>query len=111
MALKTGSEDKKKVIAAGALGAVVLGLVIYNVAGLFGGSSTPAPAPAVATAPAGSTGPAAPPLSTGTPAPRQRVIPAKGAPEAAKIPGSMASLNPTLHPEVMEQAESHEYSG
>jgi len=114
MALKTGSEDKKKAIAAAVLGVVVLGLVIYNVAGLFGGGSTPAPppAPAVATAPAASPGPGTGPVSApGASVARQRVISAKGGPEAAKIPGSMASLDPTLHPEVMAEAESLEYSG
>jgi len=105
MALKTGSEDKKKVIAVAVLGVVVLGLVIYNIAGLFGGSSTP---PAPASSPGATTGSVSPPGGTGTGA---RVIPAKGGPEAKKVPGSIASLDPTLHPEVMEAAESLEYSG
>jgi len=104
MAMKTGAEDKKKVIAAGALGAVVLGLVIYNLAGFFGGSSTPAPPRTVATT-------AAPQAPASAATPRERVIPAGSERQATKIPGSMASLDPTLHPEVMAQAESLEYSG
>ncbi len=105
MALKIGSEDKKKVMIAAGLGVVVLILVIYNVAGLFTGSATPAPvsapASAVATAPATTVAPATP----------QRVIPSSHAHEATKITGSMASLDPTLHPELMAQAESLEYTG
>jgi hypothetical protein len=105
MALKIGSEDKKKVMIAAGLGVVVLILVIYNVAGLFTGSTTPAPvsapASAVATAPATTVAPATP----------QRVIPSSHAHEATKITGSVASLDPTLHPELMAQAESLKYTG
>ena len=39
------------------------------------------------------------------------MFPASSGHEAAKISGSMANLDPTLHPEVMAQAESLEYSG
>ena len=106
MALKIGAEDKKKVAIVAALGVVVLGLVIYNVISMFSGGSPspPAAAPTVATAPAA------------TPAnqqagPRERVVPAGGEHEATKISGSMASLDPTLHPEWMAQAESLVYSG
>ncbi len=117
MALKIGAEDKKKVIIAGSLGVVVLGLVLYNVIGLFGGSSTPAPAPAATAASTTTTAPpaaaSAPAAARVGPAPvsRQRVISANHAPEAVKVAGSMASLDPTLHPELMAQAESLEYSG
>jgi hypothetical protein len=104
MAMKIGSEDKKKVMIAGGLGVVVLGLVAYNLFSLFGGSSTPAPAPApVATAPS--------PVPAPGPASRQRVILSSSAHQATKISGSMASLDPTLHPELMAQAESLEYTG
>jgi hypothetical protein len=111
MALKIGTEDKKKVAIVAALGVVVLGLVIYNVISMFSGGSTPppAPAPTVAKAPAvvpvPQTG-AAPGAPTGA-----RVIPARRAKEATKISGSMENLDPTLHPELMAQAESLEYSG
>ena len=73
MALKIGTEDKKKVAIAAGLGVAVLGLVIYNVIPMFSGGSTPAPvaAPTVATAPvtAPTTAPANPEAR-----PRQRVV-------------------------------------
>ncbi len=106
MAIKIGAEDKKKVVILAVLGVIVLGLVIYNLVNTFGGSSTPAPvvqSPAVT--------PAA------TPAPvrassggRPRGVPSP-AHEATKVAGGLASLDPTLHPEVMAQAESIEYTG
>ena len=109
MALKIGTEDKKKVAIAAGLGVAVLGLVIYNVISMFSGGSTPAPvtAPTVVTAPA--TAPAPVPANAGLRS-RQRVVSTSGH-EAAKIPGSMANLDPTLHPEVMAEAESVVYSG
>ncbi len=110
MALKIGTEDKKKVAIAAGLGVAVLGLVIYNVIiPMFSGGSTPAPvaAPTVATAPV--TAPT--PAPNAEARPRERVFPANGGHEAAKISGSMANLDPTLHPEVMAQAESLVYSG
>ena len=108
MALKIGAEDKKKVAIAAGLGVAVLGLVIYNVISMFSGGSTPAPvaAPTVVTAPAPQT------ATSGTStASRPRVFAGNGEHEATKISGSMASLDPTLHPEVMAQAESLVYSG
>jgi hypothetical protein len=106
MAMKIGAEDKKKVAILGALLAAVVGLVIYNVINVFGGSS--ASAPVVQT-------PAAAPV---------RTVPAKAASstarprgnagvshEATKVAGPMAGLDPTLHPELMAQAESIEYTG
>jgi hypothetical protein len=111
MALKIGAEDKKKMMIAAGLGVVVLALVIYNVVGLFGGSSTPAPV-ASAPPPVATTTQATAPARTG-PAQflRQRVISAHHTQEAVKVTGSMASLDPTLHPELMAQAESLEYTG
>jgi hypothetical protein len=101
MALKIGSEDKKKVAIAGGLGVVVLGLVAYNLIGSFGGS-TPPPAPA----------PAAPVVQSTTPSPASRLFRrSAGTHEAAKVPASMENLDPTLHPELMAQAESLEYTG
>ena len=112
MALKIGAEDKKKVAIVAVLGLAVLGLVVYNLISMFGGSSTPPPpAPAVSQAPA--TTPvtqAAAPAGTSA-ATKQRAVAGKRTGEAAKISGSMASLDPTLHPELMAQAESLEYSG
>jgi len=105
MALKIGSEDKKKVAIAGVLGIVVLGLVAYNLIGSFGGS-TPPPAPAPATPVAQSTSP-----STGPSAVSRVFRRSAGTHEAVKVPASMENLDPTLHPELMAQAESLEYTG
>jgi hypothetical protein len=95
MALKIGSEDKKKVIIAGVLGVVVIGLLVNVLMNFFGGTSAPAPPP---------------PVQTATVRPNR---PATTNTEhaAARIPGVAASLDPTLHPEWMAQAESVEYSG
>ena len=98
MALKVGTEDKKKVAIAAAL---ILGVVIIGLWQLWpylGGGSTPtAMPPTVMQAPAR---PGAQPAATGG---TER--------EATKISGSLASLDPTLHPEWMEVTESLEYSG
>ena len=116
MAIKIGAEDKKKVAIVAGLGVVVLGLVVYNLISAFSGGSTPPPAPAapaVATAPATvSPSQTAPSMAPANPAAsRQRIVPARATREATKVPGSMANLDPTLHPELMAQAESLEYSG
>jgi len=98
MALKVGAEDKKKVYIAAALGVLVLVLVIYNLKDSFGGSS-PAPAspqPAVVQAPAR-------PASSSTSPTASH--------EAARVAGAAVNLDPTLHPELMAQAESVEYTG
>jgi hypothetical protein len=100
MALKIGAEDKKKVIIAGVLCLVVIGLVVNVLMSYFGGSSSPAPPP--------------PPAQTATVRPTRpatSAAPAAGEHAAARIPGVAASLDPTLHPEWMAQAESLEYSG
>jgi hypothetical protein len=103
MALKTGSEDKRKVAIASALGLVVLILVVWQVYPMFSGGAPPAPLPpTVVQAPARPG--TQPEAQTGTQA---------GAHEAAMIPSSdsMAGLDPTLHPEWMAAAESLEYAG
>lgn len=93
MALKIGSEDKKKVAVAVVLGVVVLFLVLRMVFQVFGGGTPPAPMPpAVAQAPAA---PAAQPAEH----------------EAEKVPASITNLDPTLHPEWMAAAESLNYVG
>jgi hypothetical protein len=97
MALKIGSEEKKKVIAAGALGVGVLGALVYFVTSTFGGGSTPAPAPS--------------PVPVTQTATVRTSRPVTGDHAAARIPGIGASLDPTLHPELMALAESLEYSG
>jgi hypothetical protein len=102
MALKTGSEDKKKVILAGTLGVVVVILLVSQVFPMFSGGTPPAPPP--------------PKIVQGPP--RNALQPAMktgAAHEAAMLPSSasasMAALDPTLHPEWMAAAESLEYAG
>ena len=98
MALKAGTEDKKKVYIASALGLVMLILLVRFLWQNFGPSPAPVPAPpAVVTEPRT---PAAAPTETAA---------ASGHP-AARV-GGLAALDPTLHPEIMRQAESLEYTG
>jgi hypothetical protein len=98
MALKVGTEDKKKVYLAGGLGAVMLILLVRFLWQTFG----PSPAPAVTPAP---------PRVVTAPRSASTTVqgPAYGHP-AAKV-GGLAALDPTLHPEIMRQAESLEYTG
>jgi hypothetical protein len=100
MALKVGAEDKKKVYLASGLGAVMLILLLRFLWQTFG----PSPAPAVAPVPPQvTTAPRAAPATTTAGGP------AYGH-QAAKV-GGLAALDPTLHPELMRQAESLEYGG
>lgn len=104
MALKIGAEDKKKVAIAGVLGVILLLLVGRMVLQSFGGNSAPA---AVS-----QTVPVAAPVSAPVEAQPPANAVAEGAgPAAVKVAGSLANLDPTLHPEVMAGAESLEYSG
>jgi hypothetical protein len=97
MALAIGTQDKKKLYWAVALGAVALLLVVRTLFLFFGG---PAPAP--------------PPAQPVASAPLPSAAPASGttqyAHEAVKLP-SGSSLDPTLRPEVMAQAEATAYTG
>jgi hypothetical protein len=104
MALKVGTEDKKKVYLAAGLGGVMLILLIRFLWQTFGPSPTapPAPPPAVTV-----TRPAA---TTGGTSQENATAPAYGGHQAAKV-GGLAALDPTLHPEIMRQAESLEYTG
>jgi len=92
-ALKAGTEDKGKLIAAGVFGALALGYAIYTVSGSFGSDAPAAPAAAVVT--------------TGRPAATNTVSPAAVA--TARITPS--KLDPTLHPEGMLLTESLVYAG
>jgi hypothetical protein len=102
MALKVGTEDKKKVYLASGLGLVMLILLVRFLWQNFAPSSAPvAPPPTVVTAPR----PAAPTASaegSSTASPYART--------AVKVSG-LAALDPTLHPEIMRQAESLAYTG
>jgi hypothetical protein len=95
MALRVGTEDKKKVILASVLGVGVIGALVYTLSSFFGGS------PAT---------PAAPPVAQTTVV-RPSTHTTGADHNATRIPGIGASLDPTLHPEWMAQAESLEYSG
>ena len=106
MALRVGAESKPKLYAAIGLGAIVLIIAIVQIPKFFG-SSSPAPA-----------APPAPVISTSAaPAPQPSSSSALGRPAAAAYPHeaiqlpSSSALDPTLHPEVMAQAEDTTYTG
>jgi hypothetical protein len=108
MALISGAEDKKKVVVAAVLGVVVLMVAAWAVWTMYPYISPGAP-------------PTLPPRMLN--ATTQQVPPATPAPqavpnqqtatghEAKEIPGSLAALDPTLHPEWMAAAESLKYEG
>ena len=97
MALKIGSEDKSKVAIVAALVVLVVIVFFWRVYPMISGGPPPAPLPpTVVPAPA----------ATGTQPASQ-----PGAHEAVKISGSLASLDPTLHPEWMAASESLVYAG
>jgi hypothetical protein len=104
MALPVGAESKPKLYAAIGLGAVLLILAVIQIPKFFG---TSAPAPVA---------PPPPVVSTAVPIPGPAASSATGATAAAyphqaiQLPSSSA-LDPTLHPEVMAQAEDTTYSG
>jgi hypothetical protein len=94
MALKVGTEDKKKVIAVVALMAVAIGLAIYQ---FSGGTATPPPAPVKA------------PVTLRTAPAAARTTSTAVGPEAKKLPNS--GLDPSLHLERLALSESIEYAG
>ena len=100
MAIKVGAENKRNVIIAGALFCVVAYLVITQI---FGGSSTPSPAPAARPAPVAQTGSQATTLR-GSTAPN-----ARSAGQARLLPST--GLDPALHLEKLALSESIEYAG
>src|SRR5579875_3440774 len=93
MALKLGTEDKKKVVIAATLGIIVVGLVIWEVYHFFLSPSPVPAAPPAATASIGAT------AGSGNGA------------SAERIPVNLSKLDPTLHPEIMAEAESLRYTG
>jgi hypothetical protein len=104
MALKLGTEDKKKLYLATGLGVVMLILLVRFLWQTFGPSPSPEAPPTAVTAPPAASSPSSSDVaqqsSAGLPYSRQ----------AAKI-GGLAALDPTLHPEIMRQAESLAYTG
>jgi hypothetical protein len=105
MALRVGAESKPKLYAAIGLGAIVLIIAIIQLPKFFGTSSpapvAPPPAPVVST----SAVPGAPGSS-----PIGRPGAATYPHQAIQLPSSSA-LDPTLHPELMAQAEETAYTG
>jgi hypothetical protein len=100
MALRIGAEDKKKVYIAAALGGIMLILLVRFLWQTFGPSpAAPPAAPAMAPVAAPARREAAPQFAE-----------QPYAHEASKV-ASSSSLDPTLHPEIMRQAESLEYTG
>ncbi len=95
MGLRVGKEAKWKVYTAGILGTIAVLLVVWEFFHFFVGSAPP-PTPPVASVPVRT---ATPPNAT-----------PQYAHEAVKLP-SGSSLDPTLHPEVMAQAEDTAYTG
>jgi hypothetical protein len=91
MAIKIGAESKGKVIAVAVLGIIIVGLIFWDVNRIF--FTEPSTPPPVASAAA----------SSATSAP--------GNENAKRIPVSLSKLDPTLHPELMAQAESIRYTG
>ena len=92
MGLKLGVQEKKwKVYAAAVLGLGVVGAVIYDLH-----DSSPAPAP--------------PAVTQATNHPATPTPTSKTSHEATKV-AAPVNLDPTLHPELMAQAESLEYTG
>lgn len=109
--MKSGAENRKKTIAAGALGAVALVCVfiIYN--SLFGGtSSAPPPTAAPAARPARATNTAAPAQTT-TQTPANAASTSMPGVDAAKLATTSASLDPTLDEAAMHRAENLVYQG
>jgi hypothetical protein len=98
MAIKLGTEDKKKVYQAAVLGVILLGVAVWFVSSYVLTGSTPPPA---AAAPASAKATTIPP----------RTERATGGHEAAKAANVSESLDPTLHPELMAAAESLKYAG
>ena len=95
----TGTEDKKKVAIAAALGLAVVGLAIHTI---FGG-------PAAITPPASATAQSATIAASSSSASSS----AGTAPthSAGMSAASSASLDPALHPELMAENESYRYGG
>lgn len=106
MALKLGTENKNKTYAALGLFLIAMILAVKFIYGEFFASSTPTPAPVPART---SVRPARAPASD-TPASESASNGAPFAHEAVQLP-SASALDPTLHPEVMAQAEELAYTG
>jgi hypothetical protein len=101
MALKIGTEDRKKVIFAGVLGVIAVICIVYMLSQVFGGPSTPPP-----------------PTEAEVPRTRSAVISARGDNTATLgLGGHYAALNgsatrdPALRFDLLAQSETTEYKG
>jgi hypothetical protein len=109
--MKSGAENRKKTIAAGALGAVALVciFIIYN--SLFGGTSAAPPATIAPINTPAHTANAAAPAQTATQAPANAARASTPGVDAAKLATTSASLDPTLDETAMHRTENLVYSG
>ncbi len=106
MAIKVGADDRKKVAIAGSLGLVALLLAART---LFGGPDTPAVAPPQPVPVSSSPAVSSTSSSTGSlPAGATSTI--ASASRAGSV-ASPATLDPTLHPELMAENEAFVYAG
>jgi hypothetical protein len=107
--MKSGAENRKKTIAAGALGTVALICLVYIYNSLFGGTTTAVPPPTVVQQ--AKTAPAAAAASTN--AKPNELMPSGNAAGvgAKKMATTSASLDPTLDQTAMLRTESLVYTG
>jgi hypothetical protein len=109
--VRGGAENRKKTIAAGALGAVALCCIFYAYNALFGGSSsTPPPTVAPISRPAAGR-PAAATQSAANTGNRSSQTATMAGVDAQKLASTSASLDPTLDERAMLRTESLVYSG
>ncbi len=111
--MKTGAENRRKTIIAGALIAVALCCIYYAYSTLYGGTSAAPPptiAPVTRPAPPATAAPNATraAILTGTHGAQPPTIPGV---DAVKLANTSASLDPTLDETAMHRAESLVYSG
>jgi hypothetical protein len=108
--VRAGAENRKKTIAAGALGAVALVCIFIMYNSLFGGTSAAPPPPVAPANTAAHTAPAAAPGQARTQTPGNARTSMAGV-DAAKLATTSASLDPTLDETAMHRTESLVYSG
>ncbi len=110
--MKAGAENRKKIIAAGALGAVALCCIFYAYSALFGGTSS-APPPTIAPVNTAAHATKAAPTSAQatTQAPANAAHTSMPGVDAVKLASTSASLDPTLDEAAMHRTENLVYSG
>jgi hypothetical protein len=110
--MRSGAENRKKTIAAGALGAVALVCLFIMYNSLFGGTSA-APPPTIVpiNPPARATRAAAAPAQVTTQTPANAVRTSMAGVDAVKLASTSASLDPTLDETAMHRTENLVYSG